>query len=271
LIGRPLAAAIRVLRVIGISALSGFVAGAVTGLASRVAMRIAGLMAGADALGSPAHAVVSEGRSSGGQVVGEATFGGTLEVVFGSALDGVLGGLLYLAFRPWLARLGPWRGVAFGLLLLLTFGALLFGVGADTAAFRRYGPPALNVALFAALYPVFGLVVAPAADGLERALPGRRPAGLWAWVGYIPVGLAAAIATLFVTAAIGSAVGPILAGRPRFEPFALPVATLVVALAARRISSIGPRARAAGYALVAAPVLVGLPFTIGAIVTLIVP
>lgn len=268
MIGRPLAAALRALRVIGTAALSGLLAGAVAGLASRVAMRIVGLMAGPDALGSPAHAVVGAGRSSGGQVVGEVTFGGTLEVVLGGMFEGVIGGLLYVAFRPWLARLGPWRGIAFGLLLLLTFGALPFGVGPDRATFRRYGAPAVNVALFAALFPVFGLVVALVADWLERALPGRRPAHLWAWAAYIPVGFAAAIATSLVT---GTVVGPILAGEPRLEPFALLVAALVVALAARRISSIGPRARAAAFVLVATPVLVGLPFTLGAIVTLITP
>ncbi len=168
-----------------------------------------------------------------------------------------------------LARLGRWRGIAFGFLLLLTFGALLFDVKPDSATFRRYGLAAVNVALFAALFLVFGLVVAPVADGLDRALPRRRPAHLWTWAAYAEVGLAGVAGTVFVAAAIGSAVASILAGNLGFEPLALTAAPLAVALAARRISPIAPRARAAAYVLVATPVLVGLPFTLRAIVALI--
>jgi hypothetical protein len=83
--------------------------------------------------------------------------------------------------RHWLADAGRWRGLVFGLLLLATFGSAI--IEADNPDFDRFGHRTLNIAMFAALFIIFGLLVAPLFERIERALSpsplgGFRPGSL---------------------------------------------------------------------------------------------
>ena len=131
---------------------AGAIAGAATGVGARVAMRVLALHAG--------------GRSSGlysstGARVGDVTFGGTMYVIGIAAALGAAGGLLYVLVRGVLPR--P-RGPVFGVVLLLAGSSLL--IDHDRLDFRLFHPRTLGVSLFAALFPLFGLCVAPIADRL---------------------------------------------------------------------------------------------------------
>jgi len=155
----------RTARIIGVGAAAGLVAGFIAGgVGSRLAMRVV--------------AVVADSRFDGvltenGEVVGEITIGGTAFLfVFGSVI-GLLGGIVYVAVRPWLPGGSPLRGPLFGLLLLAMLGSVVVDGGFD---FTFFVSPYLAVGLFAAIYVLFGIIVAPLADRLDRPpdLP-RRP------------------------------------------------------------------------------------------------
>lgn len=150
-----------VLRAMGVGVMAGMVAGFVAGgIGSRLAMKAVALVAGADARGR---------ITENGSTIGDFTTDGTIFLlIFGTAL-GTVGGLLYMTLRPWLARAGRWRGPAFGGALLATIRAGT--IDAENFDFTRFGIPAVNVALFAALPLIFGLIVAPCADWLDRRVP----------------------------------------------------------------------------------------------------
>ena len=138
--------------------LSGIVAG---GLGSRVAMRIVALTAGSDMQGALTDAEA---------VVGKITLDGSVFLVlFGGFLFGSIGGLVYVGMRPWVADAGRWRGLVFGTLLLAMFGWVI--VEGDNADFHLLGSPLVNIAMFASLFVLFGLLVAPVYDRIDRVLP----------------------------------------------------------------------------------------------------
>ncbi|MBI4202739.1 MAG: hypothetical protein HY532_06495 [Chloroflexi bacterium] len=149
---------------------SGMIAGMVVGgLGSRIAMRVVSI-AGGDSL---AGAI-----TDGGNVVGVFTLDGTFGLLLVSTLFfGPVGGLLYLPVQKWLPGPRRWRGILFGVLLFLSFGT--FVVDPANPDFAELGSPALNVALFAMLFPLFGLTIAPITEHLDRLLPnmigGRHP------------------------------------------------------------------------------------------------
>lgn len=128
-------------RTLAVGALSGAVAGAIAGgIGGRIAMRIS--------------AIAAEERFQGtltdaDETVGEITAGGTIFLAILGVGAGALGGLLYLGVRRWLADAGPGRGLVFGLLLLATFGSAIIEV--DNPDFHRFGPPLLNISMFAAI------------------------------------------------------------------------------------------------------------------------
>jgi len=160
------------MRSLAVGTLSGFVAGLIAGgVGSRIAMRIVAITAGDADQGAITDAEAT---------VGEITAGGTAFVIFIGGGAGALGGLLYLAARRWLADAGRWRGLVFGLLLLATFGSVI--IEADNPDFDRFGYRTLNIAMFAALFIIFGLLVAPLFERIEQGLPriSLRPSGLGA-------------------------------------------------------------------------------------------
>lgn len=80
---------------------SGLVAGIVVGIGARVAMRIVALTAG---------------------IRPEFTIGGTLLILVSTAAFGMMLGLIFVAVRRWLPGSGLWKGLAFGLFLVLFIG-----------------------------------------------------------------------------------------------------------------------------------------------------
>jgi hypothetical protein len=161
------------LRAMGVGMVAGLAAGFVAGgIGSRLAMKIVAIVAGADARGR---------ITENGNAIGDFTASGTIFLLLFGAMLGTIGGLLYMALRPWLASAGRWRGVAFGVILLATIRAGT--IDSENFDFTRFGIPALNVALFAALPIVFGLLVALWADWLDRRVPVPESMGALGMVG----------------------------------------------------------------------------------------
>jgi hypothetical protein len=159
--------AAKLVRAMGIGALAGLVAGVVVGgLGGRLAMKAVALGAGPGARGM---------MTENGNRIGAFTADGTLFLLINGALVGLPGGFLYMALRPWLPRAGRRRGLAFGALLLGACGASV--IEGENFDFHRFGVPALNVGLFAALFLLFGLLVAPVADYADRRFPAVPPRG----------------------------------------------------------------------------------------------
>jgi hypothetical protein len=161
---RPVATA---LRAVWCSSLAGALAGLIAGgFGARISMRIISLTAGREHYGELTDFEFP---------VGQITIDGTTTLLFTGAYSGIAGGIAWLAVRHWLITLGHWRGLIFGSLILATVG---FGTIDDgNFDFTRFGSPALNIALFAAIFIAFGLLVVPLTDWLERVLPPLRPTG----------------------------------------------------------------------------------------------
>jgi hypothetical protein len=139
-------------------AISGFIA---AGIGSRVVMFIIAL------LNEDKEGVMTDASA----IVGEFSVGGTFSLLALGMVAGIIGGLLYLGLRRWLWVPTPYRGLAFGLLTLVTIGQPLF----DTANvdFQIFEPVLVVVALFAALFFINGLILAPLLDRIhaEPAYP----------------------------------------------------------------------------------------------------
>ena len=73
-----------------------------------------------------------------------------------------MGGAVYLGLRRWLPVPGVWKGVAYGVVTLLTVGHLLFDT--TNADFQIFEPVLLVIVLFAALFLVNGLLVRALCD-----------------------------------------------------------------------------------------------------------
>ena len=158
-------AAERIVRmvVIGVSAsvAAGFLVG---GIGSRLIMRILAIVNDEKA------GVVTEN----GNISGEITAGGTFGLIFFVGLStGVIGGLVYVIVRRWLPGGGFLKGVVFGIILLCFFGAIIFDPdNIDFAIdFALFGPRYLSVALFALLFPLFGVVASLFVERFDRYVP----------------------------------------------------------------------------------------------------
>lgn len=154
----------RLVRLVGVGALGGFLTGAIVGgLGGRMIMRIIALNAG------PSHAGT---LTAGGDTIGRITPLGTMQVVLGAGLGFGLGaGILYVALRPWLTQFGRWRGITFGVLMLGSLGFVFFDP--SNPDFARLGSPWINIGLFGLLFIVFGWLLAPAVHWIDHVLPGR--------------------------------------------------------------------------------------------------
>ena len=151
-------------RRVGTATLAGVITGIlVGGVLGRIVMRIAGFSAGPALVGA---FTANDNR------VGDITFGGTVAlIVFVGIAAGLVGGMLYAALEPWLRPLRPWHGLAYGAGLVVTFGFLV--IEPTNLDFRRFGSPALNVAMFAGLFLAFGIVIAWLFDRLRAIIAGR--------------------------------------------------------------------------------------------------
>lgn len=177
-------------RRIATGAIAGGLAGILAGgIGGRLAMRVAGAMSNPTLIGVA--------RTNNENIVGNVTLNGTFGViVFAGLLPGIFAGLAYVAARPWVAPLGRWGGFAYGLVLLAAVGpAVLEPFNID---FRKFGEPALNVALFALLFPLFGIAVAALSSFVTRRWRGS-PGSAWEIAGI--VGVLAAGLLLFIASA----------------------------------------------------------------------
>src|SRR5437762_14103933 len=105
-------------------------------------MRVAGFTAGPGMAGA---------FTSNGNRVGEITFEGTaVIVVFVGLASGLAGGVVYVVIEPWLRRLRPWEGLAFGAWCLAALGFSV--VARSDVDLQRFGSPPLNGAVVAALF-----------------------------------------------------------------------------------------------------------------------
>jgi len=240
-------------RLLAIGVMAGFGAGFAGGIGARVAMRVSGLL--------------TDPRNRGlltenGNKVGEITFAGTFFLAMFAGIIGVLGGLLYVTIRSRLPYNGWRRGLIYGGLLLATFGFVV--MDKNNPDYHLFGPPGVNVGTFSLLYVLFGLVVAPLADWLDRSLPAWppvRPLGRRALAGYIllaPLGLIGLVVVVGGTIGGGGLTGLL---------FGVLIAVPVIASLRPRLFRFiqMPRPAFIGYALLAAPSLIGLVLTVRAV------
>ena len=237
----------------------GVVTGAIAGLlvggvGSRIAMRISAIADGDFIQGL---------KTENGNLVRDFTVDGTVELlVFGGLFPGVFGGLIYMAVRRWLpgSRQWGWHGLLFGLLLFVVLGSAV--IEGDNRDFSRFGPTALNLFMFALLFPLFGLLVALLAGPVSHwltAASGHRRLAIIAYLILIPFSAMSLI---------------LMAGLVATEPVALTVFSLLwLALlpTAARAGAIGFATSNSlfvtilGYGLMFIPCVVGLVLLVRAV------
>lgn len=179
-------------RASGIGLLSGLIAGFLAaGVGSRLAMRIGAMVGGDSVVG-----LVTEN----GNIVGQVTVEGSVGlIVFAGGSTGMFGGLLYVAARRWLPGPRNLRGLVFGSLALAILGTTI--VDANNTDFVKFGPAILNVVMFALLFVLFGVVIAPIAERLEYFFPSTTTNRRFARIVYVFLAFPALI--LPVAAAVG--------------------------------------------------------------------
>lgn len=134
----------------------------VIGAGGRLAMRLLAVTAGDDAQGR-----ITEAR----EVVGDITLDGTIGfVLFNGIFGGVFAATLFLVVRRFLPA-GPLGGVAFGLGLLLVFGATIDPLRKQNPDFDIVGPGWVAVVVFTALAVGFGLTLQGLSARLSTWLP----------------------------------------------------------------------------------------------------
>jgi hypothetical protein len=164
----------------------------------------------------------------------------------------------------WLAPLGRWRGLLFGLGLLGLAGSLI--LDSANSDFIILRPPLLNVAMFAALFVIFGIALVPVFDRTLRWLAGGSPiAGGIAFLGVV-------LAALFVGSGLVAGFSALASGATIVElinlfMFGLIVVGLAVRALDQRLAS--PAWRLASYALLIAALLVGAAYTYGSVVRIL--
>jgi hypothetical protein len=240
-------------------ALAGGIAG---GFGGRLAMRVTALMATEAEQGTLTEAE---------EIVGDISTGGTIALlIFGGILFGLMGGLIYAAIARWFADAGRLRGVVFGLYLLGALGWTI--IEGDNFDFSTLGSLWVNVLMFAGVFVLFGVVIAPVSSWLERHLP-RFIASL--------EGVAAAILYAFALLLLQGSVLLMLVGIPASEDgleaplyaivplFLIVGALIVIGLALRvgqrfsRLSDLDGGLRASAVVVLAVPLVVGM--TLGAL------
>jgi hypothetical protein len=196
---------LRYLRTCAIAVSAGVVAGVlVGGLGGRLAMRILAATSGDDVQGALTDA---EER------VGDITVGGTLGlVIFVGILGGIVGGLVFMMLRRWLPNRAWMAGLAIGLLLL--FIARADPLDPKSVDLEILSPELLAVALFLALFPLYGMVLASLVARFDRSYPvlSRRPRVVAAYVPLLPVLLVPPLAVALV---VGAGID-VFARAPRF-------------------------------------------------------
>lgn len=163
-------------RLICAGLLAGMVAGATAGLGSRLAMFVVRLV-------NPSYnGVVTHASAEVGSVTAEGTLSLAIEGVF----YGLPGAVLYLIVRRWLPGASLMKGATYGWFLLIVAGPIV--LDGNNYEYYRYVPTRVSVTLFAALYPLYGLVVAPLTEHLGQGAKGRPNNAVVASLGYLILG-----------------------------------------------------------------------------------
>lgn len=241
------------------AALAGGVAGIVAGgLGGRLAMRITAIMATAAEQGTLTDAEERVGEFSVDGTIGLMTFGGMLV--------GIFGGFAYAAAERWFRGLVAWRGLAFGAFLLATLGWVV--IEGDNFDFSTLGSVSVNLAMFTAVYLLFGVLVAPLYDWFRAHLP--RPAlrasffvvsPLYGLVGLLTLG------SLGVVVSDSGDGTPFAALLPAYLVFVVALAGTVIGYGTgrfERLSDLRGRSRAMSAAVgtLALPLAVGIALDI---------
>ena len=187
---------------VGAAIFAGLVAGMlVAGVLGRIAMRVAGFLSRPELIGI---------ETANGNRVGEITLGGTIAIALFSGLAaGVLGGALYASAEPWLRRVRPWHGLLFGFALLGGMGFTV--IEPANFDFQRFGSAGLNVLMFAALFVVFGVLVAWLFERIRSTI-GRG--GAVPVIVEIAAWLAAALAALALAAGAAASLAEVTSLEP---------------------------------------------------------
>jgi hypothetical protein len=117
--------------------------------------------------------------------VGQFTADGTLWLAVEGVFYGLPGAVLYLIVRRWMPGDGLLKGLAYGGFLLIVAGPVVLDGNYE---FYRYVPTWVSVGLFALLFPLYGLVVAPLTERLGGATGGPPHHPAVAWFGYSVLG-----------------------------------------------------------------------------------
>lgn len=160
--------------------LSGFIAALlVTAIGGRIIMRIIAIV---DPFAQPRFSM--EGTS----------FLVIMGIIIGATL-GAPWGLLYISVRGLFPVPTFWKGFIFGLLLLLISGGVFFSME-QGEEFSDFKPPLLGVALFALMFPIYGLLVGIFTEQLYHWLSTTRESRLKI-VGYIIFSIICLLGLLF--------------------------------------------------------------------------
>ena len=148
-------------RIMGIGLLASLIASLIVGIGARIIMRIVALTA---------H--MAPGFS----------IGGTLNIVFIVLILGTIPGFVYalcLFFLSSSTKVGKylpgaiWRGLAFGVLLLVIVGLPSVLIPLLPREDLSLGIPLLNRSMFAALPVIYGLTLGVAEKAFDHYLPGK--------------------------------------------------------------------------------------------------
>ena len=200
---RPLLwAAALAIRTLGIVAVAGMAVGFLLGgIGGRAAMRVSGYLYERD---NPTTQIVTD---SSGQIVGNITLSGTLQLVLEMTFfTGMSAGFVYLLFRPWLPGRGWRKGLVVGTFFLLVLGSAELTRG--NPDFQRLGSPLVNVLMFGMLIFAFGLFLALLSEWLDQRVPPVRsdqnlgPATRMAYIVVMGAGGLTALAILLTIVAV---------------------------------------------------------------------
>ena len=160
---------VALLRTLGSGVLAGILVGVlVGGVGGRLVMYISGQMYLHQ---HPGAVIISESSS---QAAGTFSWSGTIDLLIEGMFSGAVVGIFYVAVRRWLPGSARWHGAAFGLFLLLVAGSMT--ISSANRDFSRIGSAWINVGMFAMLFLLFGILVAPITERIDRWFtPARVP------------------------------------------------------------------------------------------------
>ncbi len=245
-----------ILRWLYLGTLPGIATGIIIGgIGSRIVMRIVVAMEGS----------LPHQETDFGFTVGSITgFGMVFLIIFAGSASGIVGGLAYMCVRPWLGARLRWRGLYFGTVLLLAGGGLVIEGG--NTDFVRFGSSNVNILMFAALFMLFGLLIAPLIEWADGRFHFASPQHdlhtsdrVLLGIGYMVVAVPLTLISLLVFTGLIS--DPIKIIIPVLLLALIPIAYMAKSGYEKRRSGMF----LAGYGIIAAASILGLTFGLQAI------